>query len=67
MANEHPSAYDDFQKFGHTGEYTTVWSVAGDTAEYFTGSKYGAGAVLREGGWDGIFYYLTVDQFQDLH
>ena len=53
MANEHPSAYDDFQKFGHTGEYTTVWSVAGDTAEYFTGSKYGAGAVLREGGWDG--------------
>lgn len=53
MANEHPSTYDDFQKFGHTGEYTTVWTIVGNTTEYFTGSKYGAGAVIREGSWDG--------------
>ncbi len=53
MANEHPSDYDDFQKFGHTGAYTAVWSVAGNAVADFTGSQYGAGGVLREGGWDG--------------
>ncbi|MBC8422074.1 MAG: hypothetical protein H8E03_01485 [Pelagibacteraceae bacterium] len=51
--NVFPAEYDQFQKFGQPGVFGAAWTVTGNEIIEFTGSKYGAGAVLREGGWDG--------------
>ena len=43
--SDHPSDYTQFQKFGHPGKYKGV-SVINNATGSFTGSKYGAGALI---------------------
>jgi hypothetical protein len=43
--NVHPTDYDQFQKFGHPGKYSALKIVNNGTGS-FTGSDYGAGALI---------------------
>ncbi len=43
--NQHPSDYDQFQRFGHPGKYKSV-KVINNATGSFTASDYGAGALI---------------------
>ena len=43
--NDHPSDYDQFQKFGHPGKYKSL-KVINNATGSFTASDYGAGALI---------------------
>ena len=43
--NQHPSDYDQFQKFGHPGKYKSLKIINNATGS-FTASDYGAGAII---------------------
>lgn len=43
--NEHPSTYDQRQKFGAPGKWSRVF-VLNNTSASFTGSDFGAGGVI---------------------
>ena len=43
--NVHPTAYNQFQKFGHPGKYKSLKIINNATGS-FTASTYGAGALI---------------------
>ena len=51
--NVHPTAYTQFQKFGHPGKYVGAKKVT-TTQVDFTGSNYGYGAVVTSGSAETV-------------
>ena len=47
-------ALDDFNKFGHPGNFKSVTKVNGGSSLICTGSEYGVGAVVKFGSYDGF-------------
>ena len=48
MANMHeaPADYNDFQNKGHVGKYSGLMAAVNNATQSFTGSYYGAGALI---------------------